>query len=55
MVVNFADFRDLIDALGGIDVTVPKPIRSNSFDCPFARRRAASSGRAGGSRRGRST
>jgi LCP family protein required for cell wall assembly len=36
MVVNFADFKDLIDALGGIDVTVPKPIRSNRFDCPFA-------------------
>jgi LCP family protein required for cell wall assembly len=36
MVVNFADFKDLIDALGGIDVTVPKPIRSNRFDCPYA-------------------
>jgi polyisoprenyl-teichoic acid--peptidoglycan teichoic acid transferase len=36
VVVNFADFKDLIDALGGIDVDVPKPIRSNRFDCPFA-------------------
>jgi LCP family protein required for cell wall assembly len=36
MVVNFADFKDLIDALGGIDVNVPKPIRSNHFDCPYA-------------------
>ncbi len=36
VVVNFADFRDLIDALGGIDVNVPKPIRSNRFDCPYA-------------------
>jgi polyisoprenyl-teichoic acid--peptidoglycan teichoic acid transferase len=36
MVVNFADFKDLIDSLGGIEVTVPKPIRSNRFDCPFA-------------------
>ena len=35
VVVNFADFKDLIDALGGIDVNVPKPIRSNRFDCPF--------------------
>jgi anionic cell wall polymer biosynthesis LytR-Cps2A-Psr (LCP) family protein len=26
----------LIDALGGIDVNVPKPIRSNRFDCPYA-------------------
>jgi LCP family protein required for cell wall assembly len=35
VVINFADFKDLIDALGGIDVDVPKPIRSNRFDCPF--------------------
>jgi LCP family protein required for cell wall assembly len=36
MVVNFGDFKDLIDGLGGITVNVPKPIRSNRFDCPFA-------------------
>ncbi len=36
MVVNFGDFNDLIDRLGGITVNVPKPIRSNHFDCPFA-------------------
>ena len=36
MVVNFDDFKDLIDALGGITVNVPKPIRSNRFDCPYA-------------------
>ena len=36
MVVNFADFRDLIDAIGGITVDVPRPIRSNRFDCPYA-------------------
>jgi LCP family protein required for cell wall assembly len=35
MVINFADFKDLIDALGGIDVNVPEPIRSNRFDCPY--------------------
>jgi len=35
VVVNFADFKSLIDALGGIDVNVPKPIRSNRFDCPY--------------------
>jgi len=35
MVVNFGDFKDLIDAIGGIDVNVPKPIRSNRFDCPY--------------------
>ena len=36
VVVNFAAFKDLIDALGGIDVNVPRPIRSNRFDCPYA-------------------
>jgi LCP family protein required for cell wall assembly len=36
MVVNFPDFKDLINALGGIEVTVPKAIRSNRFDCPYA-------------------
>jgi len=36
VVVNFADFKDLINALGGIDVNVPSPIRSNRFDCPYA-------------------
>jgi len=36
MVVNFADFKDLIDSLGGIEVTVPRRIRSNRFDCPYA-------------------
>jgi len=36
IVVNFGDFKSLIDALGGIDVNVPRPIRSNRFDCPYA-------------------
>jgi len=35
VVINFADFKNLIDALGGIDVNVPRPIRSNRFDCPY--------------------
>src|SRR6478735_5618156 len=35
MVINFADFKDLINSLGGIDVTVPRAIRSNRFDCPY--------------------
>jgi len=34
--VDFADFRTVIDALGGVDVTVPEPILSNRFDCPYA-------------------
>jgi LCP family protein required for cell wall assembly len=36
MVVNFGAFKDLIDAIGGITVDVPKPIRSNRFDCPYS-------------------
>jgi polyisoprenyl-teichoic acid--peptidoglycan teichoic acid transferase len=36
VVVNFAAFKDLIDALGGITVNVPAPIHSNRFDCPYA-------------------
>jgi LCP family protein required for cell wall assembly len=36
IVVNFGDFKDLINAIGGIDVNVPKPIHSNRFDCPFS-------------------
>ncbi len=34
VVVDFDGFRDLIDALGGIEIDVPKPILSNKFDCP---------------------
>ncbi len=33
--VDFDRFKELIDEIGGIDVTVPKPILSNRFDCPF--------------------
>jgi polyisoprenyl-teichoic acid--peptidoglycan teichoic acid transferase len=36
IVVNFAEFRGLIDALGGITVDVPDAVLSNRFDCPFA-------------------
>jgi polyisoprenyl-teichoic acid--peptidoglycan teichoic acid transferase len=36
VVVNFAAFKDLIDALGGVTIDVPAPIRSNRFDCPYA-------------------
>ena len=35
VVVDFDGFRELIDALGGIEVNVPKPILSNRFDCPY--------------------
>jgi polyisoprenyl-teichoic acid--peptidoglycan teichoic acid transferase len=39
VVVNFDDFKELIDALGGIDVNVPRRILSNKFDCPYKPRR----------------
>ena len=35
IVVDFAQFRDLIDKIGGIDVVVPRPIVSK-FDCPYS-------------------
>ena len=34
VVVDFGTFAELIDAVGGITVNVPKPILSNKFDCP---------------------
>jgi LCP family protein required for cell wall assembly len=33
--VDFDGFRELIDAVGGIEVDVPKRILSTRFDCPF--------------------
>jgi LCP family protein required for cell wall assembly len=33
--VDFEDFRTVIDALGGVEINVPKPILSNRFDCPY--------------------
>jgi LCP family protein required for cell wall assembly len=35
IVVNFNDFRDLIDALGGVTIDVPDRILSDRFDCPY--------------------
>ena len=35
IVVDFDGFEDLIDAVGGIEVNVPKPILSKPFDCPY--------------------
>jgi polyisoprenyl-teichoic acid--peptidoglycan teichoic acid transferase len=34
-VVDFDGFRELIDAIGGIEVDVPNRILSNRFDCPY--------------------
>jgi len=36
VVVDFADFTDLVDALGGVTVDNPKAILSNRFDCPYS-------------------
>ena len=33
--VDFDRFEDLVDAVGGIDVDVPRRILSNRFDCPY--------------------
>jgi hypothetical protein len=34
--VDFDRFRELIDAVGGIEIDVPAPILANRFDCPYA-------------------
>jgi LCP family protein required for cell wall assembly len=34
-VVDFGTFGELIDALGGVAIDVPRPILSNRFECPF--------------------
>jgi len=36
VVVDFATFDEVIDALGGVSIYVPKPILSNKFECPRA-------------------
>jgi LCP family protein required for cell wall assembly len=35
-IVDFNEFKKLIDEIGGITVDVPKAIHSNRFDCPFS-------------------
>jgi polyisoprenyl-teichoic acid--peptidoglycan teichoic acid transferase len=35
VIVDFNQFEQLIDAVGGITVNVPENILSNRFDCPF--------------------
>ncbi|MGD0167149.1 MAG: LCP family protein [Gaiellaceae bacterium] len=41
IVVDFSEFRQLIDTLGGVDIYVPRPILSNAFDCPYPASRCA--------------
>jgi LCP family protein required for cell wall assembly len=38
VIVDFNNFKDLIDAEGGITINVPEPILSNRFDCPYPTR-----------------
>jgi len=42
IVLNFDGFKDLIDAIGGIEIDVPRAILSNKFDCPHPPRRCQS-------------
>jgi LCP family protein required for cell wall assembly len=35
LVIDFRNFVQLIDALGGVEIDVPEPIVANKFDCPF--------------------
>jgi polyisoprenyl-teichoic acid--peptidoglycan teichoic acid transferase len=42
VVVDFKGFKDLIDAIGGIELNVPKPILSNRFECPLTPKRCQS-------------
>jgi polyisoprenyl-teichoic acid--peptidoglycan teichoic acid transferase len=35
VVVDFSDFTQLVDAIGGITIDNPRPILSNRFDCPY--------------------
>jgi len=41
VVVDFATFKDVVDAIGGITVSNPTPIVSNKFDCPYPPERCA--------------
>jgi len=41
IVLNFDGFKELIDALGGVEIDVPKKILSNKFDCPYKAARCA--------------
>jgi LCP family protein required for cell wall assembly len=41
-IVDFNEFRKVIDEIGGITVDVKRPILSNRFDCPYTAARCAS-------------
>ena len=35
IVVDFSTFNEVVDAIGGITISNPKPVLSNKFDCPL--------------------
>jgi LCP family protein required for cell wall assembly len=39
VVVDFQNFVQLVDALGGVRIDVPEPILSNKFECPYTPQR----------------
>jgi polyisoprenyl-teichoic acid--peptidoglycan teichoic acid transferase len=41
LVIDFHNFRQLVDSVGGIDIDVPERILSNRFDCPYKAARCA--------------
>jgi LCP family protein required for cell wall assembly len=41
VLVDFGQFKDLIDELGGITIDVKKPILSDKFDCPYTAAKCA--------------
>jgi LCP family protein required for cell wall assembly len=41
-IVDFNQFKKVIDEIGGVTINVPKPILSNKFDCPYAPAKCAS-------------
>jgi LCP family protein required for cell wall assembly len=41
VVVDFASFEDVVDAVGGITIDNPRRILSNPFDCPYRAARCA--------------
>ena len=42
IVVDFSTFNEVVDAIGGITISNPKPVLSNKFDCPLKGDKCAS-------------
>jgi LCP family protein required for cell wall assembly len=41
ILLDMTNFKDVIDALGGVEIDVPEKILSNKFDCPYKAPRCA--------------